>query len=118
MAKILWLSFAGLFLVSAALQFNDPDPLYWSVAYAAAALACVRFAMRSGPRTLVWVAFGIVLAGALSSAPGFYAWLGSGVSLVGGMSEPYVEQAREFIGIGIASIVVGAGLAFADRGAS
>ena len=61
MTKILWLSFAGLFLVSAALQFNDPDPLYWSVAYAAAALACVRFAMRSGPRTLVWVALGIVL---------------------------------------------------------
>ncbi len=34
---------AFLFLLSVAVQFNDPDPLAWAVVYGAAALACVFF---------------------------------------------------------------------------
>ena len=115
MRQLPWLVLALLFLVSAALQYNDPDPLYWTVAYGAAALACGRFALGRGPRTLVWLALGVTLAGVLSTAPGFFAWIGSGQSLTGDMSQPFVEQAREFIGIGVASAVLAAGLAFADR---
>jgi hypothetical protein len=33
---------AGLLLASAALQYNDPDPLGWAVLYGAAAMACVQ----------------------------------------------------------------------------
>lgn len=32
---------AALFLLSAAVQFNDPDPIQWIAIYTAAALACI-----------------------------------------------------------------------------
>ena len=34
-------SMAVLFLISAALQFNDPDPLRWAAIYGAAGFACL-----------------------------------------------------------------------------
>ena len=40
-----WLM-AALFAVSAALQYNDPDPLPWIAIYAAAAVACVLWGLR------------------------------------------------------------------------
>ena len=112
MKKLVWYLLAAVFLLSAALQFNDPDPLYWSVAYSAAALACARFAIGSGPRTLVWLVLGVTLAGVLSTAPGFAGWLREGGSLTADMGQPYVEQAREFIGIGVASVALIVGLKF------
>ena len=37
-------AFALLFALAAGLQFNDPDPLVWSLLYAAVAVASVRVA--------------------------------------------------------------------------
>lgn len=40
-----WLM-AALFTFSAALQYNDPDPVPWIAIYAAAAVACVLWSLR------------------------------------------------------------------------
>lgn len=108
--RLFWVLCALLFVAAATVQLNDPDPLYWFCAYAGVALACVQFAMRRGPQTLVWLVAGFCLAGATVTASGFARWLGSGASLLSGMSEPNVELAREFLGALIALALLGAGL--------
>jgi hypothetical protein len=48
---------AVLFVVSAALQWNDPDPLEWAAMYLAAATACGLFAL--GRREAPYVALAV-----------------------------------------------------------
>jgi hypothetical protein len=110
LVKLFWVLCALLFTAAAALQLNDPDPLYWFCAYAGVALACVQFAMRRGPQALVWLVTGFCLAGAAVTASGFLGWLDGGASLLSGMGEPNVELAREFLGAVIALMLLGAGL--------
>jgi hypothetical protein len=57
---------AALFLVSAALQYNDPDPLGWIAIYVAAAVACVQL----GRHERSWVVPLLVLVAAV-------AWIGT-----------------------------------------
>lgn len=52
---------AVLFAVSAALQYNDPDPLGWAAIYAAAAAACVQ----AGRHRRDWIVPALVLLAAL-----------------------------------------------------
>ena len=109
-AVVLWVGCALLFTAAAAVQLNDPDPLYWFCAYAGVALACMQFAMRRGPPALAWLVAGFCLAGAAVTVRGFLAWLDGGASLLSGMGEPNVELAREFLGAVLALIVLAAGL--------
>jgi len=101
--KILHAIMALLFLVTAVLQWNDPDPLYWVVAYgvvaAVAGAACLGRAWVTAAR----VAAGLCLAGLLMAAPGagdFVAANDYG-AITQGMSaeKPYIEPAREFGGL-------------------
>lgn len=52
---------AVLFAVSAALQYNDPDPLGWVAIYAAAAVACVQ----AGRHRRDWIVPALVLVATL-----------------------------------------------------
>lgn len=49
--------FAVLFLLSAALQYNDPDPVRWAAVYLAAAIVCV---LRSIANRRAWMAATVV----------------------------------------------------------
>ncbi len=110
---------ALVFLLMAAIQLNDPDPLYWATVYVVvAAIPAARVFEKRLPA--IWlVAGGMVLAGMLMSFPGFIDYLGSGDygSLGGAMmaEKPYVEPAREFLGLLIA---VGCLVAYRSRGTS
>lgn len=66
---------ALLFLYAAALQLNDPDPLYWIAVYLGTAL--VPIAQSFGRHSKFWTAvlLGGVLAGLVISLPGFLAYL-------------------------------------------
>ena len=81
MKRAVFIALGALFFVSAALQLNDPDPLYWIAVYAAAGVAAVLHALARANAAVTWLALGLTLAGALVSAPGFVAWIGSGHSL-------------------------------------
>lgn len=60
---------AVLFAISAAVQYNDPDPLQWMALYGAATLACLA-ALRRRPDPWVPAAIAVVaLVWALSLAP-------------------------------------------------
>jgi Transmembrane family 220, helix len=107
--KLLHWIFAGLFLLSAFLQLNDPDPLYWSVVYAAAGAVALARGMGRRYGDLETVVLGGVMAGILMSAPGFIAYLRAGdlASLTGSMaSASHVEPAREFLGLAIVMTVL------------
>jgi hypothetical protein len=94
------------FVAMAAIQYNDPDPLYWFVAYAGTAWVVATSGTRLGNHTITSIALGLVGAGLLISAPGFLDYLASGslASIAGSMQGPHahVEPAREFLGLLIA----------------
>ncbi|MGH8221546.1 MAG: transmembrane 220 family protein [Woeseiaceae bacterium] len=107
---------ASLFLIAAAVQFNDPDPLYWILVYAGT--AAIALARGLGHHSVFWtgVCSGAVAAGIAWTLPAFGAYLTSGnlASILGDMSSgPHVEEAREFIGLVLALVLLGA-YAFAD----
>jgi hypothetical protein len=99
---------ALLFLLGAAVQYNDPDPLRWIAIYAAAAVACALGAARRLPRWLPIVTGATALISAVTLAPGafpnvripemFAAWE---------MANTRIEEAREMYGLLLIAIYMG-----------
>lgn len=100
--KILGGIFCLLFIFSAALQFNDPDPWLWIFLYGVAAIASILFAL--GKLRKWWAIFlcidFIVLA--------IFHWPSEfeGVALQEGMKTLNIELARESLGMGISAIAM------------
>jgi len=103
--------FAAMLAITAALQFNDPDPLYWVLAYGLGAVVAVMHALGKRAVFLAALTLGMVLSGMMYAVPGFAEYLQAGDygSITGSMDGPnaYVEPAREFIGLLIALLIVG-----------
>lgn len=103
----------ALIAAFALLQFNDPDPLVWVVAYGVVAVCIALPSSVSFGRQLSWLAGGMLLILALETFQGVigYAQSGEPGSLLGEMSpdRPWVEPAREFLGVVIAGAALIAG---------
>jgi len=101
--KIVYWLLAALSLVSAGLQFNDPDPIYWVLVYSGTAVVIAARSVDRFNRFWAAVVIGSVIAGLLMTVSGFGAYLQSGDfgSVYGAMleSKPYVEETREFLGL-------------------
>ena len=106
--KYLHIPAALLFLVMAAIQLNDPDPLYWVIVYTASAMVAGTKFMGKKYATLTTVTFGMVLAGMLISVTGAIDYLTASdfASITNKMSteKPYIESAREFGGLLIVAV--------------
>ena len=96
-----------MFILFAALQLNDHDPLYWFLVYAAVAVVAAAAVVGRRLPGFALVTLGAVIAGVLIAAPGFVDYLQSGdwSSIAEHMNdeEPYIEQGREFVGLLIAA---------------
>lgn len=105
--NIIHISVSLAFLYVAFLQLNDPDPLYWVVVYILVAFVPIRRLLRKSLAKYGIFTLGLIGAGILMSGPGFLAYMVSHdyASLVGNMTmhKPYVEFAREFLGLIIAA---------------
>ena len=103
---------AALLLVTAALQVNDPDPVYWVLVYGLAAAVPLAHAHGRSVPFLAALTIGMIVSGLIYAAPGFVDWLLSGDfgSITGSMDGPdaYVEPAREFLGLAMALAIVAA----------
>jgi len=97
----------------AAIQLNDPDPLYWVLVYLAASVVAGNRYLDSGLTTFTSITTGMVLAGILIAFPGTIEYFmadvfmeGNFTSIYGEMTaeKPYIESAREFGGLFIAAI--------------
>lgn len=109
--KIVNIVFGSLFVLSAILQYNDPDPFLWIVIYLYAGMICfLGYFGKLTKRTLV---IGMVLFAfyAATLIPGFYTWLtgGNQGEIFGEMSanRMYVEETREFLGLVICLVIFG-----------
>jgi hypothetical protein len=90
---------AGLFLLSAALQYNDPDPWRWTLLYAAAAAACL-LAGRS--RLASWLAAAVAavtLVWAASLSPILPEVRPTDLVKTMKAENPTIELGREFLGL-------------------
>lgn len=103
MRKTLSLVFAFLFVLFAAVQYNDPDPQVWVPIYGFAAMACIMAFARIGQ---VWF-FGLMaliygVAAAYQWPPAFEGFLLNEV----GMKTVNIELARESGGLAICAIAM------------
>ena len=101
MKKISAVVWTILFVLFAYYQRNDPDPMVWILIYGASALIAVLVYMNKIRRPVLWVAFIALIAGALMLWPSSY----EGLFLrEDGSYTPAIEEARESLGLLIASI--------------
>ena len=108
---------AALYLFSAAVQWNDPDPLPWAATYlAAAALSAATAAGRPPPRALP----ALLAAGALAAAGWIAAHAAGDLGVPAHfatwqMKGGAAEQAREIGGLALVALGM-AGVAAVRRG--
>jgi hypothetical protein len=106
---------ALLFLLSALVQLNDPDPLPWMAIYGAAAVVAVWHALRPAPPAWpAWLVASIAAAWAASIVPRIagrvrFSELWGEV----GMKTPAIEEGREATGLAIVALAM---IGFAIRG--
>ena len=92
----------------AVIQLNDPDPLYWFVVYIMVMIVSLAKFFNRPIDMFAKVTTGMVLAGLLISVTGVIEYFTAEDfgSITGRMTveKPYIESAREFGGLFIASI--------------
>ena len=102
---------ALMFLVFALLQYNDPDPGMWMLVYGAMCFVCLASAFnRFSLGLMIPMAGGYLILSALH-VDGMLEWLKSPnrkrlFDDVAKMQYPYIEEAREFLGLLICVVVL------------
>jgi hypothetical protein len=98
--------FFVLFLISAALQYNDPDPYIWIPIYLYAAVLCFyAFRSRYFPKAYIAgiIVYAILAVPRFLDNDGVLSWMNehNSENLAQSMkaSKPYIENAREFFGL-------------------
>ena len=104
MRKTLSAIFALLFILFAALQYNDPDPQVWVPIYGFAAMACIMAFARVGQPWFFWL-MALIYGGAAiyQWPPAFEGFLLNEV----GMKTINIELARESGGLLMCAIAMG-----------
>ncbi len=105
--------FVVLFVLFAAVQYNDPDPYLWMPIYLYAAALCWLASRYRFPRIAYWVGFAAYLPYAVYKAfdqNGLVDWIRyhNAENIAGTMKAetPWVEETREFFGLVIVIAVL------------
>jgi len=99
--KFLSVIFTVLFLISAALQYNDPDPIIWIVIWGTAGILSVLFFFDKISVSLSFITGLVCFIGSLYLFPSYF----QGFSLEDGAIEN-IELAREAVGLLIIALVM------------
>lgn len=103
--RVIALSIAALFALSAALQLNDPDPVLWIAVYVAVALLWGMAAFGRFYRPFTVVLLLVLTVWMFTFVPELVTWVQMGMpTIVGSMNaeEPHIELVREFGGLFLA----------------
>jgi hypothetical protein len=93
-----------MFVAFAAVQYNDPDPGLWMLVYGSMAVACAAAILNKfSPALMIPMAGGYLILSALH-VDGMLTWLSSPnrkmlFDNIAKMQYPYIEEAREFLGL-------------------
>ena len=93
---------ALLFFIFAVVQYNDPDPWLWIVAYIFVAVQFILQIFQKLPRPLLLISIILFAILGMTFIPDFIDWMTAGFpTLVETMKaeQPYVEFIREFFGL-------------------
>jgi hypothetical protein len=93
---------AGLFLLFAAVQYNDPDPWRWALMYGFVAGACAFGAVGKWNKYVLWAGMAVCVVWAVLLLPEFVDWLRMGRPNIAEQMKaetPYIEFTREFLGL-------------------
>ncbi len=111
--KIFNLIFCILFILFAALQYNDPDPYVWMPIYLYAAVLCwLAFRKKYFPRAYL---FGVVIYAGYAiykffDENGVWDWLtkhhAANIADTMKAEQPWIEETREFFGLVILIVVL------------
>jgi len=109
--KIVKIFLAILFLLFALVQINDPDPLLWILIYGAMVVVSVMSIFHRYPTGFMIVMASGYLIMTVIYFDGFATWLGSSDRYLlfddlAKMQFPYIEEAREFLGLLICLLVL------------
>jgi hypothetical protein len=111
--KIFNLVFAILFVVAAALQYNDPDPWLWIPLYMYAAVICwyaFRGKFYAGPALAGIVVYAVYALYLFFAEDGVADWLeehnAESISKSMKATKPWIEATREFFGLCILIFVL------------
>lgn len=112
--KVLNIFFIVLFLFSAALQYNDPDPYIWMPIYLYGAVLCY-LAIKGKYNRLLYI-IGLVVYGGYAlylffDKTGVLDWIKEhhAENIVQTMkaTKPWIEETREFLGLMILMVALG-----------
>lgn len=96
---------SALFVLFAYFQLNDPDPLRWISVYLFAAILMGLGAFGIKNKYLIYAGYIFFGSGFIWLSPSFYDWITieQGQNLMQRMdnSKMYIEETREFLGLGI-----------------
>ena len=91
-----------LFLSFAAVQYNDPDPWLWIIAYVFIAALFVLQVIGKLPRPLLLISIVFFGIWGISFVPDFMNWIDKGAPSIASemkATEPHIELVREFGGL-------------------
>lgn len=102
---------AIMFLLFAFVQINDPDPVIWILIYGAMAVLCIMAIFEFYPTKFTIGLLVLYILYSIVYVPGVLEWLRQDNKAmlfddVAKMQHPYVEEAREFLGLWICIIVL------------
>ena len=111
--KTLNLFFIILFVFSAALQYNDPDPYVWIPIYLYAAVLCALAAKKKFYPMAYWigiVVYGVYAAYEFFAKDGVLDWMqkhhAENIASTMKAETPWIEETREFFGLIILIVVL------------
>jgi hypothetical protein len=112
--------FAVMFLVFAFVQVNDPDPVIWILIYGSMAVVCILAIFELYLRPVIIGLLIIFSAYGLIFIPGVFEWLTNDNRALlfddlAKMQYPYIEEAREFLGLSICIAILVAFLVRSNR---
>ena len=104
--RIINLFFILVFLLSAFLQLNDPDPLLWFSLYFSGVVLCAFAVFRKIDKKVLWLFLGIYTIYAcylLLTPDGVLSWIkdhhSENITQTMKAQKPWIENTREFFGL-------------------
>lgn len=101
---------AGLFILFAGFQYNDPDFFIWIPIYLVVAIVAILFDRGKYHQKVLQILLLVYILGMISYYPDVLSWIKDGTpSITGSMQaeSPFIEFIREFFGLGICAIALG-----------